>query len=160
MMNLGLTAHAPDLFKYRELKYRFPTRLAKPLQLSSTFEIRYLNLLNKVDKLSSISAEGDDAEYFVAELASTAAKSVIRKLEELKIIENNIAIHLFSNCEKGIQIELDGAGIKADIETLEDGSISLTTYTGETNNVKTNHFAADSLDLIAEFLNIEELVYA
>jgi hypothetical protein len=134
--------------------------MVKPLPLSSTYGIKYFNLLNKIDKLSSVPTEGDDAEYFVAEQASVVARSIIKELEDLKTLENNIAIHLFSNYEKGIQIELDGHGVKADIETLEDGSIALTTYNGEKNNAETNHFAADSLDLIAEFLNINELVYA
>lgn len=160
MANFGLTAQSPDIFKYFEWKDRFSTYRVKPLALSSTYEIRYLNLLTKIARLSSVTPNGEDAEYFVAEQASGTARSVIRELEELKIIESNIAIHLFSNYEKGIQIELDGAGIKVDIETLEDGSVALTTYTGAKNRAETYHFAADSLDLIAEFLNINQLVYA
>jgi hypothetical protein len=164
MTKLVSTAQSPDFLKYwvtiPEWKHTFATGRVKALPLSSTFEINYLNLITKIDKLNSVPEEGDDAEYFVAEQAAAVAKSVVRELEELKIIEKGIAIHLFSNYEKGIQIELDGAGVKADIETMEDGFIALTTYTGERNNAETNRFAADSLDLIAEFLNISEMVYA
>jgi hypothetical protein len=164
MTKLISKTQSPDFFKYwvtiPQLKYRFASRRIKSLPLSSTFEIGYLNLMTKIDKLNAVPEEGDDGAYFVADLAAIVAKLVIRKLEELRILEKDIAVHVFSNYEKGMQIELDGAGVKADIETLEDGSISLTTYTGKKNKADTTRFEANSLYLLSELLNFNEVAYA
>jgi hypothetical protein len=138
----------------------FSRSVAKSLPLSSTFEIKYLNLISKIDLLASVPGDGEDSEYHIAEPAVFTARQVIKELSKQKIIENNIGVYLFANLEKGIQIELDGDFVKADIEILEDSTIILTTYRGERNTTSEYQLTTESLYLLNEFLNINELEYA
>lgn len=164
MTKLVLTTASAELYRHW---VTFPkweqvtvTASTRSLPLSSTFDIRYLTLINKIDKLRTVPEEGDDAEFFVSEDSATVAKAVIRQLEKLKLIEDGIAIHVFSNYEKGIQIELDGYGYKADITALENGQIEVTSYIGELNEARTERIEADALFLISGLLNLNEQLYA
>lgn len=138
----------------------FARPVEKTLPLATTFEIKYHTLLSKIDKLRSVEVKGEDHEYAVTETAASAAKEVVNELLELNILEKNIAAHLLSNMNGGIQIELDGQHVKADIEILENGKIVLTTYRGAQNAAEEYELTTDSLYLINEYLNINDFFYA
>ena len=134
--------------------------ISKGRPLASVISNKYLDLIAKVDFFGRIPSESEDSEYAISSVANYVSNEVIEYLSKAKVIEQHISMHVFSNLMGGIQIELDGESIKADIEIDVDGNITLTKYAGASNTTSEYHLKVYTLFLISQYLNLDVEKYA
>ena len=107
---------------------------------------KYASLHNKLSKIEKLPANWDDERALkISQKAINMGRLLIEIFQELNLIENKIAIHIFPTFNGGVQFVLDGYRLKADIETLPDGSFTLTKYIGKENKVKEYHYTKNKL---------------
>ncbi|RLJ69209.1 hypothetical protein [Pedobacter alluvionis] len=129
------------------------TKTPKSIPLSSIVSVRYFKLLSKIDYFASKEIGQEDSEYHISGSTFYVTKEILKWLSVKRFIERDVAIHIFSNQDNGIQIELDGQYLKADIEILDSTSIEVRRYTGSDNTVTKHELSVSSLYLLDDFVN-------
>lgn len=117
-----------------------------PYNLYATGISKYTTLYYKLSKIGKLAANWDnESALATSQKAIDTGRILINVFEEMNLIENNIAIHIFPAFEGAIQFEIDSEKVKADIEVSAVGSIILTKYSGEENKVTEYHYDKNNI---------------
>ncbi|MFH1319907.1 MAG: hypothetical protein ABII90_04540 [Bacteroidota bacterium] len=117
-----------------------------PYSLNAIGINKYTTLYYKLSKIGKLTANWDNENAMATSQKSIdTGRILINVFEEMNLIEKNIAIHIFPAFKGGIQFEIDGEIIKADIEASAVGSVFLTKYSGKENKASEYNYDKNNI---------------
>ncbi len=128
-------------------------------RISASKDLKYISLHEKAETYRDQIIDEEIANTAYSSNAIEVVHVIIDKLKDEELIESNVAIHLFPMSNGGFQIELDGEGVKADIEINQDESIIFTRYEGEHNTATEEHYGSGSIGLLIDSIQENLLEY-
>jgi len=120
--------------------------------------IKVATMISIVDSFSKLHENWDG--YGADRINLSAQKSAINIIHQFakNDVFNNINMHIFPMRDGGIQVELDGSIITAELEIDQNGTVKFIQYNEEGDIVDERIFSEFDVNSICEIL--EDLVYA
>jgi hypothetical protein len=101
----------------------------------------YDNLYFRLSKIGMLPFNWDNENaQSISKDVIESGRLLIKLFEEINLHDKKIAVHLFPAYDGGIQFEIDGEKVKADIQVTATGTIVVTKYSGKENRVTESQY--------------------